>query len=439
VCQAQNVVTIEVAEPTETMIGPQGEFCEGFTIPFSQNSVNATAFIWEFGDPNTDGDVSNAPNPSYTYPSEGTYTVTLTAFSDETCPVTTTEVFEVRPLLAPAIPAQDVFCFDDHSIDFTVGGSYTGEAVFQWSFDGGTPSSSGSENPSGVTFDSPGEKLVTLTISENNCERTVEATIDLHPNPIAAFEVLPNIGCVPLSVTFLNESITESSSRAFDWDFGDGGTSNGVNTSHEYTSPGTYSVSLFLENLNGCLGTSEVTLEDIITVTPSPNALFDFEPKTISVLDPVIEVTDLSEGNILCNYYFDDRVFEDCNFIHNVENLVPQTIRLVVQNEFGCVDEIEAEIFLEDHLIFIPNAFTPDGDGINDLFRPVMEGVLDYQMWIFDRWGTEIFYTDDRRGWDGQGAREDYYLQNQEYTYRIVISEYNQRNYEYFGSVRLIR
>jgi gliding motility-associated-like protein len=194
-----------------------------------------------------------------------------------------------------------------------------------------------------------------------------------------------------------------------------------------------------LENLNGCLGTSEVTLEDLITVTPSPNALFNFEPKTISVLDPVIEITDLSEGNILCNYYFDDRVFEDCSFIYEVENLVPQTIRLVVQNEFGCVDEIEAEIFLEDHLIFIPNAFTPDGDGINDLFRPVMEGVLDYQMWIFDRWGSEIFYTDDRRGWDGQGAREDYYLQNQEYTYRIVISEYNQRNYEYFGSVRLIR
>jgi gliding motility-associated-like protein len=194
-----------------------------------------------------------------------------------------------------------------------------------------------------------------------------------------------------------------------------------------------------LENLNGCLGTDEIIKTDLITVTPSPKASFDIEPTTISVLDPQMEVIDLSEGNISCTYYFDDQIFEGCNFEHTLENIVPQTIRLVVENEFGCSDSEEAEIFLTDHLIYIPNAFTPDGDGINDFFRPEMLGVVDFKMWIFDRWGTEIFFTEDPKGWNGQGVRDDYYLQNQSYSYKVVITDYGKTNFEYLGSVRLIR
>ncbi len=261
----------------------------------------------------------------------------------------------------------------------------------------------------------------------------------MHPNPIAEFKAFPTEGCAPLTVSFLNESITESSSRAFDWTFGDGTSAGTVSPSHEYSSPGTYSVSLRLENLNGCLGTDEITKTELITVTPSPKASFTFKPTTISVLDPQMEIIDLSEGNISCTYYFDNQIFEDCTFDYELQNIIPQTIRLVVENEFGCTDMEEAEILLTDHLIYIPNAFTPDGDGINDLFRPEMLGVVDFKMWIFDRWGTEIFYTEDPRGWNGQGTREDYYLKSESYNYKIIISDYGKTNFEYIGSVRLIR
>ncbi len=439
ICEAQNTINFVVADPPTATITPQEEFCQGLTGGFTQTSENATQFVWDFGDPNTDGDFAEGPTATYSFPNPGLYTVSLTASSADNCPITVTEVFDLQTLLAPEIPEQDVFCFDNHSISFTAGGSYSNSAVFEWSFPQGTPSASSQESPSGITFPEPGERQVLLTISENGCERSAESTIDLHPNPVALFEAFPTEGCVPLTVSFLNESVTESSSRAFDWNFGDGSSTNSVNASYEYTVPGTYSVSLRLENLNGCLGTDEIIKTDLIAVTPSPKASFDIEPTTISVLDPQMEVIDLSEGNISCTYYFDDQIFEGCNFEHTLENIVPQTIRLVVENEFGCSDSEEAEIFLTDHLIYIPNAFTPDGDGINDFFRPEMLGVVDFKMWIFDRWGTEIFFTEDPKGWNGQGVRDDYYLQNQSYSYKVVITDYGKTNFEYLGSVRLIR
>lgn len=439
ICEAQNSINFEVAAPPTAAITPQEEFCQGLTGGFTQTSENATQFLWDFGDPGTDGDVADGPTASYTFPTPGVYTVSLTASSEDNCPITVTEDFDLQTLLAPEIPMQDVFCFDNHSINFSAGGSYSSDAIFAWSFPQGSPSASSQESPSGITFPEPGEQLVSLTISENGCELTAESSIDLHPNPLALFDAFPTDGCVPLTVSFLNQSVTESSSRAFDWTFGDGANTNAVSPTHEYTTSGTYSVTLRLENLNGCLGSNEITKTDFITVTPSPKASFDIEPTTISVLDPQLEVIDLSEGNISCTYYFDDQMFDACNFDHTLENIVPQTIRLVVQNEFGCTDSEEAEIFLTDHLIYIPNAFTPDGDGINDLFRPEMLGVVDFKMWIFDRWGTAIFYTEDPRGWNGEGVKDDYYLQNQSYNYKVVITDYGKTNFEYLGSVRLIR
>ena len=439
ICEAQSSINFVVAQPPTATITPQEEFCQGLTSGFTQTSENATQFIWDFGDSTTDGDFAEGPTSSYSFPSSGLYTVSLTASSAENCPITVTEIFDLQTLLALEIPEQDVFCFDNHSIDFSVGGSYSNSAVFEWSFPQGTPSVSSQESPLGIIFAEPGEQQVSLTISENGCERMAESTIDLQSNPIALFQAFPTGGCVPLTVSFLNESITESSSRAFDWEFGDGSSTNTANASHEYTTPGTYSVSLQLENLHGCMGTDAIIKTDLITVTPSPRASFDIEPTTISVLDPQMQVIDLSEGNISCTYYFDGQIFDVCNFDYTLENLIPQTIRLVVENEFGCSDSEEAQILLTDHLIFIPNAFTPDGDGINDFFRPEMLGVVDFKMWVFDRWGSEIFFTEDPIGWNGEGVNEDYYLQNQAYNYKVIITDYGKINFEYLGSVSLIR
>ncbi|MCH2213890.1 MAG: PKD domain-containing protein [Flavobacteriales bacterium] len=439
ICQAQSTFQFTVGEPVTAQINPQDEFCQGFELTVSSNTANATDFSWDFGDTSTDSDIGNGPIASYTYSSPGEYTVTLEASSSDNCPVIVSEQFSVQSLLAPEIVEQGIFCFDNNSINFTAGGSFTNSASFSWTFLDGDPATSSAQNPVDINFTAPGEKLITLSVAENGCELISQTTIDLHPNPLASFQAFPTGGCVPLTVGFINESVTASSLRAFYWEFGDGTFSNSINPSHEYNTPGTYTVSLRLENLDGCEETSDLVLTDLITVTPTPRASFDILPTTISVLDPQLEVINLSEGSNSCTFFLDGEVFNDCDFIHTLQNLEPQTIKLVIENEFGCSDEEEADIFLTDHLIFIPNAFSPDGDGINDIFRPVMTGVVDFKMWIFDRWGSEIFFTEDPKGWSGEGVSKDYYLQNQQYNYKVLITDYGNTNFEYLGSVKLIR
>jgi gliding motility-associated-like protein len=439
ICEAQSTLTFNVPDPPQAEISPQEAFCQGLQVTFSQTSENASIFNWDFGDPNTDGDVSNAAQPSYTFTEPGVYTVSLTASNPDNCPVTVEETFDVQILLAPEIPDQPIACFDGHAFDFEAGGSYSSNAVFQWTFPEGTPGSSSAQNPSGITYAEPGEKEVLLTVLDNGCEESVESSIELHPNPEALFDVFPQSGCVPLSVSFINQSITESSAVSYDWDFGDGSISVGSNAIHEYTQPGVYSVSLHLENLNGCIDSDEVVLENIVEVTPGVEASFIVEPNPVSVLDPQIEVTGLSENVSNCTYIFDGMEFNSCDFQHTLVNVEPQTILLSVENEFGCKGRAETEITLTDHLIYIPNAFTPDGDGINDLFKPSIIGVVEMRMWIFDRWGSLVYYTEDPTGWNGQGKDGTHYVKSDVYSYKIVITDFEEENFEYLGSVRLIR
>jgi len=439
ICEGQNSTVFNIPEPPSVDIDPQEEFCQGLGVDFSQSSENASIFFWDFGDPTIDGDVSSQPLPSYTYAQPGQYTVSLTASSPDNCPVTVEEVFDVQPLLAPEIQDLGVFCFDGHSIDFQASGNYTASAEFSWEFPGGTPSTSAMENPTGIQYTDPGEKEVLLSVSENGCERTAENTVDLHPNPIAAFDAFPTTGCAPLSVSFVNESITESFARDFQWDFGDGQSSSATSPSHEYTEPGLYSVSLNLENLDGCIDSDFIEIENLIEVTPAPKASFSVEPNPVSVLDPQIEITGLSEGATSCTYVFDGMEFETCDLIHTLVNIEPQSILLVVENEFGCSSRADTEITLTDHLIYIPNAFTPDGDGINDFFRPSLLGSASFEMWIFDRWGQLVYHTEDPAGWNGEGQGGSHYVQNGVYTYKVLITDSSKKNFEYIGSVRLIR
>ena len=439
ICSAQNSLTFNVAEPASAEILPQEEFCQGLQVSFQQESQNVTIFNWDFGDESIDGDVSSLANPSFTYDEPGLYTVTLTTSDVDNCPVTVQETFDVQTLLNPEIPDQEIACFDNHAFGFSAGGSFSPNASFEWSFPGGTPATSTDQNPDGITYPDIGEKTVTLTVSDNGCVRSAENTVELHPNPIAAFNAFPEKGCAPLNVSFANESISESTNLKYEWDFGDGSTSLAPNPVHEFTQPGIYSISLALTNQDGCIDSSFVLRENLVEVTPSINASFSVEPQEVSVLDPVVEVIGLSEDATTCTYTFDGQEFNSCNFVHTLTNIEPQTIHLVVENEFGCSGRAQTEITLTDHLVYIPNAFTPDGDGLNDRFRPSLLGITQFRMWIFDRWGKEVFYTEDPQGWNGQGVDGTHYVNNGVYAYKIIVTDYAKENFEFTGAVRVIR
>ncbi|MFN2428963.1 MAG: PKD domain-containing protein [Cryomorphaceae bacterium] len=440
ICTAEDEVTITIPDPPEATIDPQDVFCNGLNYQFTHQSENASIYSWDFGVEGVDDDVSDQASAGYTFPEPGDYTVSLTVQAPDNCPITVTEDFNVTPLLAPEIASTDIACLENNSINFEADGSYTPSATFLWEFESANPATSTAENPEGISFEEAGSHPVSLTISENGCSRTAETQMIIHQNPVADFSANLPEGCAPLDFSFANNSISESSSVSYLWDFGDGNTSPNRNVTHTYENPGTYSVSLYLENLNGCIDSDQIFKEDLVTVLPTPTANFRVDPNVVSAVNPELEIIDLSEGNTSCSYFFDGQLFEDCQFEHLLENVEPQTITLTVSNEFGCTDRIEGDIRISDHLIFIPNAFTPDGDGLNDIFMPESTGVVRMEMTIINRWGEVVHSnTDEKIGWNGSSPDSEYFAQPGVYQYIIRVTDNLGWNFDYTGSVRLLR
>jgi hypothetical protein len=128
------VVVADIISQTTTNNGQGTGYCNGFTISYSNNSYNGTSYLWNFGDPNTLADTSNAYNPTYTFPSPGTYTVTLIVNPNSACRDTAYEVFNVNPLLTPDYLAPSAQCLNGNSFNFNGGGIFQGTGTINWNF-----------------------------------------------------------------------------------------------------------------------------------------------------------------------------------------------------------------------------------------------------------------------------------------------------------------
>jgi len=136
----------------------------------------------------------------------------------------------------------------------------------------------------------------------------------------------------------------------------------------------------------------------------------------------------------------DGETSTDLNPIHSFRGAEPYDMMLVTMDDIGCTDTIirSTKPPIE---IFIPSAFTPNGDGINDLF--VIEGaeIIEFQMWIYDRWGKLVFETNDIHvKWNGSHLGGDYYATTSLYNYYIKYKgEKEEEAYEITGTISVIR
>lgn len=227
------------------------------TANFNNNSSNASSYSWDFGD----GNSSINDNPSHTYDEDGTYTVTLTA-TNNCGAVTATQTVTVASMPTAGFSANITSGCAPFIVQFS-NESSENATTFQWTFPGGTPASSSAENPS-VTYNEAGTYTVTLTVSNAAGSNSVTETnfITVDDVPDAGF----NATVDELTVTFNN---TTQNATGYEWDFGDGNTSNDENPEHTYSQDGTYEVTLTATN--GC---GSVTTNGQFTVATPPTASF---------------------------------------------------------------------------------------------------------------------------------------------------------------------
>ena len=440
-CSDENQIEFTIPEDPVAEIVPQETFCDGFDFDFENNSSNAESYLWDFGVLESVSDWSNQFEPSYTYPDSGTYVITLTAMTDLTCPDIDTETITIHTLLDPFFEEQGAQCFEGNSFDFQGEGTVNSYAVWDWQFGPqATPSSSSIPNPQNISFSETGTFPVVLTISENNCVKEYNGEVVVVANPMIGYFIGNAEGCPPLGVQFTDTTFAETPVY-YTWTFGDGTTSNFASPVHFYENPGVYDISLTINTFSGCEDEQTITLEDAVTVYEEPTANFTVDPPTVNILYPEVDIIDLSEGGISCSYFIEEHgVYDDCEFKVEMEQAGRFQVTQFVTNELGCTDSVSRVITVEGHLFYVPNSFTPNGDGINDEFLTDGTGIKDFYMEIYNRWGEMIHVSYDMaEPWLGNVKGGEYYAESGVYNYRIIIHDLLGRPYEFVGHVSLIR
>jgi len=315
------------------------------------------------------------------------------------------------------------------------GGPYT----YTWSTGATTPSIT-------VTGIYPTQPNTYTVIISDGCtipNGTAVATVSVHPLPKGYFVSDFVKGCPPLNVYF--SAISNGTNDTYTWDLGNGTNASGSPVSANYTAVGTYSVKLTITSQYGCH--IDTIANPYIIVFPKPIADFEPDRYETSIFDPVFTFTNLSVGAI--NYLWDFGAPEQpnnqttfANPIHYYTLPGEYDVTLVATNEHQCEDRMSKKLVVTpDFLIYIPNAFTPDGNGTNDVFRPKGVGLLEtpYKMYIYDRWGEVIFTSENfSEGWDGRVKNTGKIAEQGVYVYKIIVQDLLHREHQFVGHVTLI-
>ena len=414
-------VAINDPIPPTLTLTPTNETCQGDqdgSVDFVvTGGVNPLSFLWS----------NTATSQNISGIGGGVYWVEVTdgngcVFSD------TTQVQPGQTVPNVSItPA--VFCENDPVSPLSAtpaGGTWSGTGV----------SANGDFDPSiGV-----GNYDIFYTIS-GQCGNADTTTIPVEAIPTIDFSADVTQGCDPLVVMFTDNGFVAGQTSF--WDLGDGNTSNqDQQVQHSYTGSGTYDVSLTITSAAGCQ--NSLTTPDMIEVFVDPTADFDHIIDN-SAEDASVQFIDQSIGAVQWNWSFGDgNSSTEQNPLHIYNGPGTYYVELLVTSGDGCTSSISYTVVIQDNLyIYVPNAFTPDGNGINDVFIPVVSGVRadDYELLIFDRWGGLVFETDKiYEGWDGTFADSDTDVQDGIYVWKLnVKDEYNAEKITKIGHVSVFR
>jgi gliding motility-associated-like protein len=251
-------------------------------------------------------------------------------------------------------------------------------------------------------------------------------------------------GCFPLTVEF-NLAVPSAEVAAAVWTFGDGtsSTSNG-SAVHTYIAAGTFPTSVTLTSFDGCISTTDIPWE--VTVAPPPFADFAANPYLTALPETRVEFTNFSED--LIDWTWDFAGLGSSTEWNPVftfpQSPADYAVTLTVENELGCTDAVTRSIRVtESFMLFVPNTFTPDMDGLNDAWQFSGTDIdpSDFSIHVLDRWGNLMYASTDLEGaWVGDVQGGGYFAPNGTYTYIIETRSLATRERkEITGFVTLIR
>lgn len=395
--------------PTPTISGPDS-ICDGQSALLNAGS-GYVQYLWSTG-------ASSALLPANL---AGSYTVSVTDING--CQGSAFFILTVNPLPQVAISGNLDICKGESTLLQTI----AGQGTYSWS--------NGATDPF-ISVNNGGNYSVTVTTAEG-CTKSTGVFVNEAPLPAVSYIPERALTCDELRVNFRNTS-TYAPGSSFFWNFGDGNSSRLANPSHIYATIGDYVTSLRIVTPAGCADAD--TMAITLFVPPLPEAEFVQSARVVSVFNSEVSFSNRSVNAERYKWSFGDgQSSEAVNPVHIFDKVGTLKIKLIAFNEVDCIDEYETN--LEVVPFFIPNAFTPNNDGKNDVFFDgnAVLNVNSFDMLIFNRWGQNVYTTDSfLRPWDGLG-RDGKEAPEGLYTYLIKITSIKGKYYEYAGTFSLIR
>lgn len=401
-----------------------------------------TIWKWDF---NNDGITdATTQNPVNTFTAGGNYNSKLTVISNFGCAdsVVKPAVVYFNPVAnfnASGVCLGNAVQFTDASTNQS--GTIT---VWDWDFTSDGVVDNFSQNTSN-SFGTAGLFLVTLQVQNSfGCVNVIKKPVRVNPTPKVDIDVTHRSGCDgQMCVGMINNTIiTGGSVASWHWNFGDGTTSNQNSPVHCFHQ-GTFTVSLTAVSDSGC--SASMTLPGSILVYPKPIAGFNFTNTDLDVIDATTGIVSTAQGASNFIYVISDgtHISNQPNFQHSFPNENPgeYTVIQFVSNAFGCKDTLAKVIEIRPGFTFyIPNAFSPNGDGTNDIFKGTGVGIKTYTLMVYDRWGNLVFTSNDlEKGWDGTFHDGNKVSLEDVFVWKVVLRDESNKEHDYKGTVSLIR
>ncbi|MCE3228851.1 MAG: hypothetical protein K0S32_3402 [Bacteroidetes bacterium] len=359
----------------------------------SLTATGGASYSWS--GPN--GFVSNSQNPTVpmsNQASAGVYNVVITGANG--CSINAATSIGAYPIPTPVAANSGPVCVGK-PVDFSSSGGF----VYSWVGPNGFVASTSSTSIKATELAATGTYTLGV-IDDKGCQGFATTYLLVRDLPKANLAASNNNGCVPFCSTF-NLSSQSASLVSATWNTNGGAPFPGLTYNNCFTKDGRYVLASHFTDIYGCSNTS--TFE--VNAYPIPMADFHYGPgKPVEEND--VNFVDASIGPQInkWSWYFINSTggtstLQNPTYIfHTPGNYA---VTLVIANKWGCKDTITKPIQIgEDFNLYIPNVFSPNGDGSNDVFQPKGHGVIKYTMTIFDRWGEKLFVTQDFNiGWDG--------------------------------------
>lgn len=427
-CTATSNVTITQPAPISLTASGSGTICLGQSTTISATATGGNGgYVYTWNGSMTGATQTVMP----TAPTS--YNVAVTDMNGCTGNTASVSV-NVTSLTASNLivtPSTTICQGNSTTISSSVSGN-TGPVTIFWSNGLGSGNGPFSVSPSNTT-------IYTVTVTDA-CNNSITGYVPVVVNqlPTISLNPLSGVNCERVNLTFADNSGSNSGAD-FYWDFGDGYTSNLPSPAHDYTQSGSYTITVSVTSPAGCVNSANTTAN--VTVYPPSKALFTAEAIDGTTISPSYNFTNNSLNSVTYSWNFGDGGTSTVlNPQHTYADKGEYLVSLVTVSPDGCRDSISMPVEIKpEFTLYIPNAFTPDGNGLNDYFTAKGTEINEFKMMIFDRWGEKIFETDNiYKGWDGTANGGSKMSENGVYVYKILVKDFHNKQHDYTGHVTLL-